>query len=204
MLQPLFDWIRSHLAENSNITADAKQLGELTDLQILELFLGKRTLDNLDNDSTIENPKTGRSTTKATKDQVLLPVTFQVVVHPDHKDGIQVGSLALILREALNQKRGHRPADEILSSVLNGYHVTRTTTLRNNPDHMNPIRQDLDAVSLLKTHLPGDLLTSSNGLSNLMSWMGTGQGFKTRSFLESFTQDRQFFSSNLEEIIKQQ
>lgn len=68
VLQPLFDWIRSHLAENSNITADAKRLGELTDLQILELFLGKRTLDNLDNDSTIENQKTGRLTTKATKD----------------------------------------------------------------------------------------------------------------------------------------
>jgi hypothetical protein len=199
VLQPLFDWIRSHLAENSNITAYAKRLGELTDLQILELFLGKRNLDS--NDSAIENPKTRKSTSKATKDPVLLPVTFQVVVHPDHKDGIQLGSLALIMREALNQKRGHRQADEILSRVLNGYHATRTTTTRSNPDHTNPIRQDLDAVSLLRTHLPGDQLTSSIGLSNLLSWMGTGQGFKTRSFLESFTHNRQFFSLNMEEMI---
>jgi hypothetical protein len=32
--------------------------------------------------------------------------------------------------------------------------------------------------------------------------MGTGQGFKTRSFLESFTHNKQFFSSNLEDMIE--
>ena len=124
-----------------------------------------------------------------------------VIVHPDHTNGIQLGELALIIREALNQKRGHQPADEILNRVLNGYHATRSTSTRRNPDHTNPIRQNLDSASLLQTHLPGDLLTSKNELSNLLSWMGTGQGFKTRSFLESFTHDKQFFSSNLEEMI---
>jgi hypothetical protein len=200
VLDPLFTWIRSHLTEHSNITTDAKRLSQLADLQILELFLGKRISDN---DPAIQNLKPGKSTTKRTDYATppLLPVTFQVIVHPDRKDGIQLGKLALILREALNREREHQPADEILIRVLNGYHATRSTSTRSNPDHTNPIRQKLDAASLLQTHLPGELLTSRNGLSNLLSWMGTGQGFKTRSFLESFTYDKQFFSSNLEEMM---
>jgi hypothetical protein len=200
VLQPLFTWIRKHLAENPDITTDAKRLGELADLQILELFLGKRCTS--DDDPAAENPV--RSTTKRTKDiaPVLRPITFQIIVNPNHKDGIQVGELALIVREALNRERGQQPADEILNRVLNGYHATRSTTTRSNPDHTNPIRQNLHAASLLQTHLPAKLLTSENGLSNLLSWMGTGQGFKTRSFLESFTHDKRFFSSNLEDMIE--
>ena len=201
VLEPLFDWIRSHLTEHPNITVDAKRLIELADLQMLELFTGKRTSDN---DSAVQTSKPTRSTTtKGRKDlaPILHPVTFQVIVDPNHKDGIQLGEVALIIREALNQKRNHRPADEILNRVLNGYHATRSTSTRSNPDHTNPIRQNLEATSLLQTHLPGELLTSKNGLSNLLSWMGTGQGFKTRTFLESFTHHKQFFSSNLEEMI---
>ena len=199
VLKPLFDWIRSHLAKHSEIAVDAKRLSQLADLQMLELFVGKRTSD----DPAIRILKPGRSTAKGTKDlaPVLHPITFQVIVDPNHNDGILLGELALIIREALNQKRDHQPGDEILNRVLNGYHATRSTTGRSNPDHTNPIRQNLDATSLLQTHLPGELLTSKYGLSNLLSWMGTGQGFKTRAFLESFTHSRQFFSSNLEEMV---
>ena len=201
VLQPLFDWIRKHLAEHPNITTDAQRLSELADLQILELFLGKRTSDD---DPAIKTLKSGRLTTKGRKDiaPVLRPITFQVIVNPNNKDGIQLGELALIIREALNRERGHQPGDEILNRVLNGYHATRSATTRSNPDHTNPIRQNLEAASLLKAHLPGELLTSEYGLSNLLSWMGTGQGFKTQSFLESFTHNKQFFSSKLEDMIE--
>jgi hypothetical protein len=201
VLQPLFDWIRNHLAEHPNITADAERLSELADLQILELFLGKSTSDN---DPAIQTSKPERSLKKGTKDlvPVLRPITFQDIINPDHKNGIPLGELALIVREALNRERGHQPADEVLGRVLCGHHATRSTTTRSNPDHTNPIRKNLDAASLLQAHLPGELLTSKNGLSNLLSWMGTGQGFKTRSFLESFTYDKQFFSSNLEDMIE--
>jgi hypothetical protein len=205
VLEPLFNWIRNHLSEHPNLATDAKQLGELADLQILELFLGKRASDN-DPAEHVQNAKTGRAITKGTSSKdlapVLPPVTFQAIVHPDHKDGIRLGELALIIREALNRERGHQPADEVLNHVLNGYHATRSTTTRSNPDHTNPIRQNLDAASLLKTHLPGELLATKHGLPNLLSWMGTGQGFKTRSFLESFTHDKPFFSMNLEETIE--
>jgi hypothetical protein len=200
VLQPLFDWIRNHLAEHPNITSDAKRLSELADLQILELFLGKRTSDN---DPPIQTSKPGTSSTKRAKElaPVLRPITFQDIINPEHKDGVQLGELALIIREALNRERGHQPADEVLNRVLCGHHATRSTTTQSNPDHTNPIRQNLEAASLLQAHLPGELLTSKNGLSNLLSWMGTGQGFKTRSFLETFSHDKQFFSSNLEDTI---
>ena len=199
MLQPLFNWIRNHLAEHPNITTDAIRLSELADLQILELYLGKPTSNE---DPDIQSSKPGRSTTKATNNlaPALCPITFQIIVNPDNTDSIQVGELALILQEALNQERRQQPADEILNRVLNGYHATRSAITRSNPDHTNPIQQNLDAASLLQTHLPGELLTSKNRLSNLLSWMGTGQDIKTCSFLESFTHDKQFFSSNLEDF----
>ena len=202
VLQPLLDWIRNHLAEHPNITADAKRLNELADLHILELFLGKRP--SSDDDLLVENSKSQKSNTKGKKDvaTVLLPVTFQAIVHPDHKDGIKLGELALIIREALNQKRGHQPSDEVLNRVLNGHHATTSASNQHNPDHTYPIRQNLHSASLLQAHLPADLLTSKTGLSNLLSWMGTGQGFKTRSFLELFTHQKQFFLSNLEEMIE--
>ena len=68
---PLFTWIGNHLAEHSNITTDAKWLSELADLQILKLFLGRRSTSDDDNPA-VENLKSGRSTTKATKEVALV------------------------------------------------------------------------------------------------------------------------------------
>ena len=96
--------------------------------------------------------------------------------------------LALIIHKAFNQKRGHRPSDKILNHVLNGYHATTSASSQNNPDHTYPIQQNLHSASLLQTHLPGNLLTSKTR--------------KKCSFLESFTHQKEFFSSNLEEMIR--
>jgi hypothetical protein len=76
VLQPLFKWIRNHLGEHPNITADAKRLNELADLHILELFLGKRA--SSDDYLSVENSKSQKSNTKGKKDvaPVLLPITF--------------------------------------------------------------------------------------------------------------------------------
>ena len=139
VLEPLFNWIRSHLNDNSNVTADAKQLGKLSNLQILELFLGKWNSDN--SEPSVQRLKDGVSSTKGTKDitPVLQPVTYEAIVHPKYMAGIQVDKLALIICEALNQERGHKLADEILGHVLNGYHATRSTSTQSNPDHTNPI-----------------------------------------------------------------
>jgi hypothetical protein len=194
VLDPLLEWIKDHIAENPSVAADAKRLSELADLQILELFLGKRISDE---DPAIEKLKK-KSATNDTSDivPVLKPVTFEILVRPDHTNGIHLGELALIIREALNREREHQPADEVLNRVLEGQHATRNTSIQNNPDHTNPIRQNLIAASLLKTHLPGNMLTSSTGLSNLLSWMGTGQGFKTQNFLKIFTPNKPFLFFN--------
>ena len=69
VLQPLFDWIRNHLAEHPNITTDAKRLSELADLQILELYLCKRISDN---DLPVQTSNPGRPSTKGAKE--LAPV----------------------------------------------------------------------------------------------------------------------------------
>ena len=89
VLQPLFDWIRNHLAEHPNITSDTKWLSKLADLQILELFLGKCTSDN---NPPIQTSNPGRSSsTQGAKElaPVLHPITFQDIINPDHMDGVR-------------------------------------------------------------------------------------------------------------------
>ncbi|KAF8812605.1 hypothetical protein BYT27DRAFT_7022110, partial [Phlegmacium glaucopus] len=53
----------------------------------------------------------------------------------------------------------------------------------------------------LKNQLPSNKLTSKVGISNLLSWMGTGQGYKTRAFLQSISRPEGFFSSTLKEMV---
>ncbi|KDR72713.1 hypothetical protein GALMADRAFT_42557, partial [Galerina marginata CBS 339.88] len=52
----------------------------------------------------------------------------------------------------------------------------------------------------LQKHIPGHKLTTREGLSNLLSWMGTGQGFRTKDFLESIARPSGFFASSLDEM----
>ncbi|KDR72043.1 hypothetical protein GALMADRAFT_74284 [Galerina marginata CBS 339.88] len=107
----------------------------------------------------------------------------------------------LILREALNRSRKLSVGDEVLSRLLQGIHATRSSAKHSNPDHTNPIRHTLISATLLQTHLPGKRLTSRNGISNILSWMGTGQGYRTTTFLESIMRPEGFYSSTLADMI---
>jgi hypothetical protein len=55
---------------------------------------------------------------------------------------------------------------------------------------------------LLYRHLPGIQLTSEAGLSNLLSWLGTGQGFTTQSFLET-VEPKAFYKDDVMAMINQ-
>lgn len=198
VLNPLFKWIKAYLEEHPELSSKANQLGEITQLQMLELFVGKVSPPKaIPSSNLVDNlPETTR--------MAFTPIIFDKLISPECSQNIHIGPLGLILREALNRIRKLHAGDEILHRVLIGDHATRSSSSpkKSNPDHTNPIRQTLEAVSLLQTHLPGTKLTSKVGLSNLLSWMGTGQGYKTNTFLNSIDHPGGFFSSTLQQVIE--
>jgi hypothetical protein len=84
---------------------------------------------------------------------------------------------AIILQEALNHRKGLPPTNSILRNVLLGKPAAQNSATIYNPDQTDPAREFSLGFLLLQKHIPGHKLTSREGLSNLLSWMGTGQGF---------------------------
>ena len=82
-----------------------------------------------------------------------------------------------------------------IGHILNGIHP-RVDNVVLDRDYSNPIRADNQSTQLLKAKLSGKL-SSELGLSNLMVWMGTGQGDRTRHFIE---QGDMFFD-NLDDCV---
>jgi len=59
----------------------------------------------------------------------------------------------------------------------------------------------MQCAVLLKKHVPASKVTTREGISNLLSWLGTGQGYATRNFLKTLTRAH-FFASSIEEMIE--
>ncbi|KAF5373223.1 hypothetical protein D9757_010568 [Collybiopsis confluens] len=95
------------------------------------------------------------------------------------------GVLGLILREALNKDHGWQEAHEGISRCLRGMRPqdSRPVVGFSNCDHWNPLRHKTVSSELIKAKLPGYKMTEKFGLSNLLTFMGTGQGYRTQKFL---------------------
>ncbi|KAF8057995.1 hypothetical protein FPV67DRAFT_1428995 [Lyophyllum atratum] len=97
---------------------------------------------------------------------------------------ISLGIPGLILREALNERRGLKPAIGSLRLFLEGRDPGHgRLSASADRDQFDPVRLHNRGAELLKEKLPGSKLATPVGLSNLLVWMGTGQGNKTSSFL---------------------
>jgi hypothetical protein len=118
-------------------------------------------------------------------------VSFPSTMHSTptlHQSSPDFLPLMLIIRENVSILRGCPPDHEILRRILTGHHATRSAERsKRNPDHTNPSRRHLVYAKLLNQHLPPQMLTTQHGLSNLLAWMGTGQGFRTERFLREFS-----------------
>ncbi|KAJ7080375.1 hypothetical protein B0H15DRAFT_933240 [Mycena belliarum] len=90
---------------------------------------------------------------------------------------------AVIIREALSKMRGHQHVVLSLRRILDGKNPATGTESRANLDHVNPARAASTNLQLLKEHIPPIRATTAIGLSNLLAWMLTGQGFSTSKFL---------------------
>jgi hypothetical protein len=97
------------------------------------------------------------------------------------------GMLGLILREALNERRGLQAGNANLFNLLCGLHATQGAG--NKPQDRNlfdPIRAHSNYAKLVAKHLPPIELTQPHGLSNLLVWMGSGQSALTTVFLDKY------------------
>jgi hypothetical protein len=112
------------------------------------------------------------------------------------------GVMGLIVREVLNEQRHLRPANEMLRRILEGKHATLSTASSHNRDHTDPIRQYSHGAQLLYHHLPGSKITSPCGMSNLLSWLGTGQGNVTKAILDSVKQTGGFFAEDSKGMVE--
>lgn len=204
-LEPLFDWLTDRIKDSPDILKTAEHIGDLTHLNMLELASGRPILLERtcsDKSSTILEAATGFSMKREQqkRKQIFSEVSLRSLV-PDQAT-VGVGVMGLIVREALAARRKLATTDEVLHRVLQGRHATRNAASSHNPDHTDPIRQYSLGAQLLYHHLPGKKLTTEMGLSNLLSWLGTGQGFVTQSFLKT-VEPMGFYAENVTAMVNQ-
>ena len=211
ILAPLKAWIQICLDDCPEVSVAAQKLGYYTDHQMAELYEGGplpmvfSEEEDLENDGRHSDNQT--KTKKGQKRQFQprptnnISLNLDSLIPPDIRESFSFGVPAIIIREALNYHRGLPAGDECAQRILNGLHPLTSSPTRHNPDHTNPIRESMHGATLLKEHLPASKVTTRQGISNLLSWLGTGQGYFTRKFLKTITRHH-FFASSIQEMIE--
>lgn len=98
-------------------------------------------------------------------------------------DGDNFAPLAIILREALNKRRLLPDGDTFIARIMGCIHPTTGKPIDNQDvDHFDPIRLDNNYSRMIRKHFTAARITSAFGLTNLLVWMSTGQGYLTRDF----------------------
>lgn len=100
----------------------------------------------------------------------------------DNPEGNLFSPLALIIREALNQRRSFANGDIHIARIIRGCNAMTGLPHDEDLDHTDPIRLDNFYSRALKKQFPINQLTSCLGLTNLLVWMSTGQGYATQEF----------------------
>ena len=190
-LQPLINWLTSHMQEDPDLIPLCEELGRYVHCEAVGLQFG----------SSSQKSKSVQASTSSSRNRKKLfsPITQHQLL-PNNQSP-KYSLIGLILREAINERRELKPGNEILFRVLTGVHASRSSTIMHNRDQTDPVRQYNRTALLLQIHLPGSKLTTHKGLSNLLAWMGTGQGNKTASFLDFITTQGEFYSDSLESMV---
>ena len=207
-LTPLFDLIKTRVKGNTQLAIDARELGQKVQHRLLELHHGRSLSpdellnlgkvdegDIAEKDAPKKKPQAPAQKPKRAFSQVSLEVLLPNDTSP------KFGMLGLILREALNERRNLGAGHDILRRVLEGWHASQNSKREHNRDQTDPVRQYSCTALLMQEHLPGSKLTAPEGLSNLLSWMGTGQGHGTKKFLDIVSASGGFFQNDLDAML---
>jgi hypothetical protein len=191
-LQPLVDWLTLHIQKDPDLIPLCEELGRFVHSEAVGLQFSSPS----SRQSKSVQPITS---TSHKRKKLFSPITQQQLL-PNNQSP-KYSLIGLIIREAINERRELRPGNEILYRVLTGVHASRSSAITHNRDQTDPVRQYNQTALLLQTHLPGSKLTTHKGLSNLLAWMGTGQGNKTAPFLNFITTQGEFYSDSLQSIV---
>jgi hypothetical protein len=127
-LSPLFNWVEERIEHSPGIVDTAKGIGDIVHHSMMELHEGRSlTTDNLVSPRQLRLSKTAKRTIPRWS-----PVDYATVrlssLLPE-KTYLGFGVMGLILREALNERRGLWPANEMLRRILEGRHAALSMTV---------------------------------------------------------------------------
>ncbi|KAJ7698284.1 hypothetical protein B0H17DRAFT_1129809 [Mycena rosella] len=201
VLSGLRDWLEERVEDNPTIPALTKSLGDEIHTVLQELAAGEPHPDAI---RALPPPaKTPRKTVKSKPKKDPPQYTS-----PEIDTIIPAGSLpnftlpAVIIREALNLERSLPPGAHALRCVLQGHHASQNSRRDRNLDWVNPRRQFNRYTFLFQQNFPGVKLTGPVGLSNALSWFGTGQGSGTERFLVSLSPIGGFFADDVATMVQ--
>lgn len=210
VLAPLFDELEGLLKAQPGIIDQAATLEGIVHRSVAGIANGRPLMeeDEFDGPAVDQQPE---SSFKASKSKGPLPHRQIAKFHPKtasdllvSSDGkLRLGMIGVILREALNRRRSLPAANEKLGRLLCNESIAQSSTMVDkNPNQTDPLRRHSNYAQLVSRYLPSSLLTRQTGLSSLLSFMGTGQGWGTRKFLDMITQDNGFCCNSLDEIVE--
>jgi hypothetical protein len=188
ILAPLQKWLGEFVATSSTeILPCVKKLGDAVYSLICQRH-GSRPFPRFNPLQAIAKAKPrhgkpfGTRPTNTTSSELSeLPLMLESLMK--HPDGDSFSQLAVIIREALNRRRSLPDGDPHIARIMQGLHpTTGLGTEDGDLDHFDPIRLDNVYSRMLKAHFTLDRLLGVFGLTNLLIWMSTGQGFLTQEF----------------------
>lgn len=206
-LKPLREFLAEAVTDEAREAAE--DIGDFINHHYLELERGRAVADDEYYRGILPDKgigSSGRAGNRGLGDNIQL--TADNILADDTSPHYDV--LAVLLREGLNKRRGLDPAIESLSNCLSGL---RPKDGRENianfsdPDRWDPVRFENRTAKLLTLKIPPKKLTSPKGLSNLLTFAGTGQGVKTEGFLKLSNPttsggSHTFFSESVESCTK--
>ncbi|KAK6984203.1 hypothetical protein R3P38DRAFT_3454165 [Favolaschia claudopus] len=202
-LKPLCDKLADIVEDDPDILFYAEEVSRITHHRTLELQLRRSlTTAQIVSPHALPPSRAPQKSNGSRKINRIPAVKLSVAELIRAEDLATVLALpALILREARNKMVGGPAVNVSLRRILEGKNPsTGTEPASANLDHVNPARAASVNLQLLRTHIPGSKATSRLGLSNLLAWMITGQGYSTRHFL-SQDSGKLFFFGNVEDCV---
>jgi hypothetical protein len=180
------DWLKHQLAMKPAIRQCMVSMENIMSTRLQELTKGKviASTKQWTDTSTLLLPIASSSTTSSfsnlTRDaQGNFPLSLALPSLTTPSFGI----IGIILREALKKERETGTPHLYLSRAMCGQNIQTGAQLFN-PSHGNPVRQYSGYAALFQKYFDPSEVTQPYGLSNLLAWMGTGQGERTARFLE--------------------
>jgi hypothetical protein len=184
-------FITGHITKHPEAVGYAKELGKIVHHRLLDLHVGSHLTD----DQLADPHSLSKSSTLNTPSEKRHPKPKNVwengaYNHIDLQTLLPTGNppkfdtIAVIIREALADRRKGQMGSAELQWLLQGRNPFTGASYNScDKDQFYPIRAFSPGATLLKTKIPPSSLTKPFGISNLLAYMGTGQGPFTSEFL---------------------